>query len=1052
MNKLILRLGLMALFCIAALAGARDAKSWPSDILTINAGGQGRAALAKAWGLNPAEANNLFSQNGVLRAVLIKSSVPANVLWPKDQARMTFQFRNLTDAPVVSTGKLLTIQYELYTPTSANTDVFDVHIRKIADAGSVPIAVNIPAHGIENVVVKPFVPERFGGYALIIALNGMDRLFGAGCVRSIKPDDAPLRFPRLALDCPAIDLNQRLGTAPNRIGIPYKPSTDPDFDTWMAGVDKQLDAYKAARMPVMIEFGVNNGAQPGGCARRTYLDADNRMTASGNDMTWLPSQDPDFEQYVRRIAVEYGWPKGPVTAMKFMNEPWNGGGISGWGADDERYREIFTALCRGVADARREAGVDIYTGGTDSSADTLDKLFSDGKETYLPDLDFMSIHYQGMSPATTVKMFNSRTGPHGKVHVWDTESWEANSEERVAAFDAACYAMGEEHVVGTESDQVALSERNVQVIDQDGQTETRRVPHAWSVAPALAASERFMGNRTFRRILFKKGLPWVFVFNGLPNKSGVPDPEDGTVVVVGDLGPIFGDDSLLFRGVRSDAEVAHKLLLKRKLAALPSSAPADQRRKLLNAIATSEPITGAAMTVAVPDDAFSLYDYYGNKVPARGGKIVIPLDSRGFYLQGNGKPGSFAKLLRALRTARIEGYEPLECVCRDMTSPIEQGASVRMSLTNILNRPVAGKLKVTLGNLATAYPRRLSFAPYETKDIQVKVLGGAAAADNSYPLSMIFDAGKDGTAVHDEVMHVNYIAKRTIPIDGNLSDWNGVIPQIISVDEAARPTRMEAAWKPWIAFDRSVRAGNAQAFLAYDDHYFYFLAKIADAASEPGTIRFATRDDNSYFYPDHWTGTDDGGKTIAYSWPAGVRHYSYRREPDLPGDADGDVQIAFNVLPEDKKPWSLSPPGTMPRFTSYWDTDYEYALDQVAPQYGGGTEIWRLLVPGMPRKHFYPRDPKSPFDGPVKDGKLVITHDGTTRYVECAIPWSEIPAVKRAKDAGETVKFDYRVTVAGGNECMELAKGRSVSKRNPITFHPDWQEHWANELEFGFQK
>jgi hypothetical protein len=29
---------------------------------------------------------------------------------------------------------------------------------------------------------------------------------------------------------------------------------------------------------------------------------------------------------------------------------------------------------------------------------------------------------------------------------------------------------------------------------------------------------------------------------------------------------------------------------------------------------------------------------------------------------------------------------------------------------------------------------------------------------------------------------------------------------------------------------------------------------------------------------------------------------------------------------------------------------------------------------------------------------------------------------------------------------------RSVSKDNPLTFHNDWSTHWANELEFGFEK
>jgi len=35
---------------------------------------------------------------------------------------------------------------------------------------------------------------------------------------------------------------------------------------------------------------------------------------------------------------------------------------------------------------------------------------------------------------------------------------------------------------------------------------------------------------------------------------------------------------------------------------------------------------------------------------------------------------------------------------------------------------------------------------------------------------------------------------------------------------------------------------------------------------------------------------------------------------------------------------------------------------------------------------------------------------------------------------------------------MELAGERSVSKKNSYTFHPDWVEHWANEVEFSFEK
>jgi hypothetical protein len=60
--------------------------------------------------------------------------------------------------------------------------------------------------------------------------------------------------------------------------------------------------------------------------------------------------------------------------------------------------------------------------------------------------------------------------------------------------------------------------------------------------------------------------------------------------------------------------------------------------------------------------------------------------------------------------------------------------------------------------------------------------------------------------------------------------------------------------------------------------------------------------------------------------------------------------------------------------------------------------------------------------------------------------------VKKRLDAGETIKFDFRINDNATAGCMELARDRSVSKTNPFTFHPGWVEHWANELEFSFQK
>ena len=478
-------------------------------------------------------------------------------------------------------------------------------------------------------------------------------------------------------------------------------------------------------------------------------------------------------------------------------------------------------------------------------------------------------------------------------------------------------------------------------------------------------------------------------------------------------------------------------------------------------------LQGATLTLQAAGDRFSLYDFYGNPVPAQAGQIIVPLDGRGFFLRADGSPGSFTKLLAAVQSARIEGIEPLATIAHDLTVRIEQHTTLRLTLINILNRPVTGTLAVTLGKLTLDPPAQsLQFTPHETKTVTVKVATGTATPNNTYPLALRFDAGRDGRVVHDEDLHVNVIAHRTITVDGKLDDWKDVLPQIITSDKNAAPSLTESAWFPFMKFDQSATNGLATGYLAYDEKYFYFAAKIADNTPDDGMPRFATRDDDECFYPEKSyaiarektrvapTASGDTTTPRELIWPTGIRRYSYRKKPELTsGNSPNhdNVQIAFNVLQPDQKPWYPCPPGTMPGYVNYKDTDYEYALNPVAPKYGGGVEIWRLDAPGMPHKHFFPRQGKSPQDGPVTDGKLVIVRDGHTRIVEAALPWSEIPQVKQRLDAGQPIKFSFRVNDNAGAGCMELSRLRSVAKIN-TSFHADWTEHWANELEFAFEK
>ena len=1161
---------------------------------------------------------------------LIDSQPAGNVLYPGEQPTFTFLIKNNGTEPITGSGKVDVVSYG----TRGNPgEIWIPQVVKIADLPSVPIQVDIPAKGSQVVEVKPTLPDTFGGYALIVDLGAPGRCFATTCARTFShPAEEKIQYPRMALDgTVGVPILHRLGIHAIRFGIPYLPSQDPHYAEKMAAIAAQMKTFSDNNITVLVTLDGVTGPQPLGRGR-PHLDEDGVMQPTKQDYAPLPESDPDFQKFVGDLCGQFGWPKGPITGVQLWNEPWEGISISGWGADMPRYREIYTAMAMGVEDARK-SGADVLITGCDSSGNTLDKLFGDGKDTFLKWFDASTIHYQGLSSPAIIRKWLNKTGPHGRVKIWDTESWVANTDDRVGTVVAGDRAAGYDRAMGVFWGNIS-SENKVRVTMPDKTLRQVDTYNAWSTAAAEGAAVHFIGQRDFREILFKNGLPWVMIFDG-PKDS----PDDGTVVVTGDLGNTFQKDGLLFRGVKGMAEVKEKDALLQKYNGLPADSP--DRADLEKQLAAPENLSGGSLTLQNPAAEFVLCDFYGNPVAPTGNTITVPLDTRGFYLRTTGAAGSLARLVQAVSDARIEGYEPVEIIAHDMLAPIESKPSLRLTLTNILNRPITGSLQVSLGDLTLDAPATVSFQAHESKNLLIPVTGGSPQDDNTYPLKVRFDAQQDGYAVHQENLHANVIAKRTIAVDGNLDDWKGVLPepvQAVSADQG--PSLMESAWLPFAKVDTTQKSGFATGYLAYDKDYFYFAARVADDNPSPGTIRYEKRNDDDYFYPDKsyeydaqktllkkdetwvqpsriagallmpgsttnrsfaaWTSVatsfavdldlpkdsfrqisfyfvdwDDykngrrrltvevqdaaSGKVLAktlvtefgpgtyakfllsgkvrvvlrsnsggpwtaslsglffdaatsadqpsgdasakflgldvatgsdwskvyghdgylvvgapphypayaqvsvpeviqktdHDWPAGVRRYSYRKNPDLPfggKPAFDNVEIAFNVIPADQKPNMIAcTPGTMPGFVNYEDTDYEYSLNQVAAAYGGGTEIWRNLVPGMPIKDFYPRQPASPFDGPVRDGQLAVKQDGDFRIEEAAIPWSEIPLVKKALDAGGTIKFSFRVNAANGPS-MELAEGRSVSKANSYTFHPSWIGHWSNEVEFGFEK
>ena len=1167
--------------------------------------GQDIPEFGKTFGIIPHKLDYPVS------AVYMQTNIPGNVMWPGDSLSITLQLINNLSKAVKVNGSVLAISYG----TKGNAgDIWTPAMFKIMDEDKVPITASIKAGGYVNIKVKLTIPARFGAYGFVADLGEHGRQFITSCVRTFEAKKEKIQYPSFCLDNISNDVLQRLGTHAIRYGIAYKPSNAPDFEKWYAAERKKLLAYQKSDISVLVKMGAPepfDSYQPMGVSR-PWLDDKGVMQNGKTDMAWLPEYDEDFKKLVYKLAVEFGWPKGPVNAFALWNEPWDGVSISGWGADIPRYREIYIKLAEAVEEARRDAGVDVLVGGTSSTSNALDKLFADGTDTMLKRFDFCSIHYQGMQSWANIKKWvNRKDSLHGRVKIWDTESWVANTDDRVAAVVATNRSAGYDRAMGVYRGNICHTDLQ-KIKLANGSSKEIEFVHAWSVAASIGATQHFIGERKFKELLFKNGLPWVTQFEGLLNEKNISNKEDGTLVVVGDIGEAFGADNVMFRTARGLKEQAHETELKEAMNKLDPATQQAEIDQLKLAIAKNEVLDNASLSFADNGGKFRLFDFYGNRVSAANGIISIPLNSNGYFLRTDGTAGSFDMLVKAVQQSSIKGIEPLETIAYDFLQPINKGASLKLKLTNVLNRPISGMLKLKVAGVVLKDSLlQINFNAHETKVMEVAASALNNAPDNCYLLKLIFDAGKDGIATHEETIHVNVISKRKINVDGKLDDWGNSMPQRIISDGVKQSSITEEAWFPFKNFDKTTAAGLSNGYMAYDENFFYFAAKVADSTVDDGMIRFENRDDDEFYYPEksyvpfdkfrfggamlqegisysvRWEGKmkslyneeytfslnttnitrlwinnklvinnwynalkpsatgkiflsanktydikielskewDDvslqltwqskhqpkqiipaqflshrknsllgkgltakffnGPAFNAFSfsrvdthislkageddvpdsqflkkplaelvWPKNVRRYSYRKDPELPSGnfANHDnIQIAFNVLDEEQKDLYPYPPGTMSGYTNYQCTDYEYALNPVAAKYGGGTEIWRLRAPGMPHKHFFPRQGASPQDGPVKNGALVITRAGNTRIIETAIPWSELPEVKRKLDAHQTIKFSYRVNDDSSNDCMELSNGRSVSKING-SFMVDWKLHWANELEFSFEK
>ncbi len=843
------------------------------------------------------------------------------------------------------------------------------------------------------------VPARFGTYALVLCRD-RTRTFLGTVARVPRPNPAA-----------TVDNTLILGEGLFFRGAPKDPAELYDARAaiyarmGVKGVRCELgwnedEAGKADWAPMDRLFqaaethGVKILATLGGTPPWTWPFAPNQTPAAcatnwdGNPYSgradWMPDpkHDARYGKWITEFCRRYGKEgKGALWGVEHYNEPWEGGGISGWAGDLPRYR----ALMKLLANSAREASRDIPLFAASSIMNTEDKFFSEGAREYDAFVDVFTDHY--VRPCLSYGPLAAAA--HGKVSM-ETESWMVNSEYRLPLGVCLFVATGQRHINPWHPR--ALFDR------VPGARERYLIPTPTVVA--TAAFNALTAGKPFQRIVFREHLPWVFQF-------GADDDPAGLLVMFGQL---------LGIGARSPAQNAAE-----------------------RPWAQVEAAEGGTITLRNDDGLLQFLDLAGNPAWAGQKSVEIPLTYLPTYVRCAKGPAAAAA---RLREAVIRGKRPVEILPLDFSAPVGSPAvRLRVKVHNCLPQKITGTLAVKeLGATSAA----VSLAPGETRLLEFPAAALKPDPANRYPMEFAFKSDA-GEALYQETLNAAIAPRRAVTVDGDLAEWEGV-PGIMLAARTEKMDAAELARMPWLdARDKLPDGTFVEMKMAWDAENLFLALRVNDPTPQTDKPRRATANEEDWFHSASsdllepyagWLAKTKGkdGRSLKEAGRSFAEvPWVYRRKPTPLLAYEGDrVQFALDVRDD----WHDLAPNTdrIPLgFSAVPDSDYEYSAYLCADGQG---ELWRLLAPGMPRVHGFPRQPKpakGPAPGAVDGAKIAIRQEGAVRVYEIALPRAEIPDLKL--QAGTDFGFVFQVGNHQGPK-IDYGEGKAACKLNGLTLHP----------------
>jgi len=421
--------------------------------------------------------------------------------------------------------------------------------------------------------------------------------------------------------------------------------------------------------------------------------------------------------------------------------------------------------------------------------------------------------------------------------------------------------------------------------------------------------------------------------------------------------------------------------------------------------------TNGTLTLNAPEDV-QAYDLFGREIPRQAnGSLIIPFNENPVYLTTDKL--NISQFHQLIDSATLNKLTPVNIYAMPLGQPADQAQPLRIRLDNQMNEIVAGTLSLAIpGHDLVSVPYQAS--PGALLDLTIPWPGTALSNDNRYGIALQAkvnsSSGRDlGAVSHSQVIQVARFIKKTIQIDGQLNDWQGITPVLLTGPAQVDLTRYlldPHLEKPTL---EGADKNPVRVFTAYDDNYLYVAIEGQGNKTQVGTPRF---EDLPYKQGE----------------PGGLQFVQYVADT---------VQLAFGFrdrVPGHGRqmddPWAWK--------GHFYDTDYLYVAHATVDS---GDQLIRQWGPETDRRTAYQTDPL-PHVKPVPEAKIMIKDS----IWEIAIPRKELAMFDPGKDS---FRFGFLV---GGNRNWSDTAGVFDYWRGSGSFNPSWEFRTAAQTTFGIEK